>query len=36
MDKKSLPTEEKGCVLSEEIGHHETSAGNIFKPKRPE
>lgn len=28
--KKNLPMDEKYCVLAEEIGHFETSAGNIL------
>lgn len=28
--RKDIPTIEKACVLAEEIGHHETTTGNIL------
>lgn len=28
--KKDLPTNRKACILAEEIGHYETSSGNIL------
>ncbi|MEN6568287.1 MAG: ImmA/IrrE family metallo-endopeptidase [Veillonellales bacterium] len=28
--RKDIPTNEKACVLAEELGHHETSTGNIL------
>ncbi|MNC02419.1 hypothetical protein D3C75_497950 [compost metagenome] len=31
--RKGLPADEKRCVLAEEIGHYETSAGNILDQK---
>lgn len=31
--RRSLPTNEKRCVLAEEIGHYETSTGNILDQK---
>lgn len=30
INMKAITSEEKRCILSEEIGHHETSCGNIL------